>query len=182
MGTLRCILGESASVHWLECQFLLLSHINSSESQSCWGWKRCTEVIWSRPPCWNTATYRSPGSYLNSLFLNICKKEDSATSGQPVPVPTCPQSKCFQMFRRSILCYSLCPLLSILSLSSKHLAFLFTLRRACLHLLYTLPSYTGMRYPLGLIFSRLNCFNSLNLSWCIDAPSPSSSLRPCAGL
>lgn len=57
---------------------------------------------------------------LSKQFFNICKEGDSTASGQPVTVLTHPQSKCFLIFRWNILCFSLCPLLSILSLSTEH--------------------------------------------------------------
>lgn len=126
LGKLRCVFSGSASIHWLEYQFLFLRHMYLSESQSHWDWKRHMEFIWSTPPYWNRGHLQTP-RILSKQFFNAYKG-DSTTSGQPVPVLTCPQS----VFRCSngmscVSVYAHYYLFCHWSVSTEH----FTQRRAC---------------------------------------------------
>ena len=127
-------------------------------------------------PCSNRATCIQLPRILSRQFLSISKEVDSTN----FLVNLCQWSlilvgkNCFLMFRWNLLCFSLCPLLSVLSWHhwKKHGSIQ----------LYTFPLYILVRYALNLIFSRLNSPNSLNLSLYSGPPVPSSSLGPCSGL
>lgn len=83
---------------------------------------------------------------------------------QPVPVLGHPSSAEVVPDGRHLLCFSLCH-----CLFSCHWA---SLKRACLHLLHTLPLGTYWWDPPWTLFSRLNSLSSLSLSSCERCSSP----------
>ncbi|KAK4817104.1 hypothetical protein QYF61_027967 [Mycteria americana] len=99
---------------------------------------------------------RLPGT-VSRWLLSGSKDGDSTTSlgslCQCLVIHT--GKKCFLRFRRNLLCFSLCPLPLVLSLGTTEK----TLALSSLQ-----PPFRVMRFPLRLLFSRLNTHSSLSFS------------------
>ena len=99
---------------------------------------------------------------MSRKLLNISRDGDSTTSlcNLCQCLVTLTVTKCFLMFRGNLLCFSLCPLPFYLSLGTTGKSLAPSSCHSLFRYLHTL-----IRFPLSLLFARLNSPNSLNLCY-----------------